>query len=125
MGRPRKADNLHRLQGTFNQTKHGDPTRDLPPGAPVAPDWMDDEMVQLFDEYVAALIPLGTLSTADATALAQVVILTLKLRRDPLEFTAADHTQLRMSMKEVGLTPLSRNNLGAALEKPANEFGDL
>ena len=125
MPRPRQSNAAHKFAGTYNIADHGPDKVTLPAGAPRPPDWLPEEVAEEFNRIVASLIPLGVLAKADTTVLVQIAALTMKMKRDVYEFNASDHSQLRMLQKEVGLSPLSRNSVGGAIEKPVNEFDNF
>ena len=122
MANPRKPDNVHRLNGTYQPHRHGDP--DTKPEwseeAPEMPDYLDD-LGRAEWERVMRDVPAGVLTKTDSIVLAQFCMMVSKMIQsctDPsVVFCAADHTQLRLIQQELGFTPSSRGKIGGAPKK--------
>ena len=125
MANARKPDNVHKLNGTYNETRHGNPD-DKPQWStdlPEMPDYLDEtaqaEWVRTMEDA-----PAGVLTKTDRTILAQYCLMVSKMIQsldDPdISFRAADHTQLRMMQQELGFTPSARGKIGG---KPKTDDG--
>ena len=121
MSRPHQNVRRLRAKGTDKPCRHED-REELPASVPAPPGWLTPNQAQWFNDMVRELLPLKVLTRADCLVLAQVSILADELQEDPRGFSVGKHGTLRQLMKEVGLTPLSRNSVGAPLEREVNEF---
>ena len=61
--------------------------------------------------------PGGVITKTDRIILTQYCMMVSRLLREGDDFTAADHTQLRMIQQELGFTPISRGKIGGAPKK--------
>lgn len=121
----RKSEDQARKEGTYNATIHKGRSTKLEPATPVAPDWLEDHAAAIFNRSVLALESAGILSLADADLVCQYAVVESAFERNPGDFTAAMHGQLRLLRAEVGLTPQGRLKIdGSPQEKedPAEEF---
>jgi len=117
MANKRKPDNVHRLNGTYNARRHGNP--DTKPkwstDAPTMPEYLDAHAQEEW-RRVMREVPGGVLTKTDTAILAQYCEMYSRFVRHCLgedaSFLAADHTQLRLIQQELGFTPSSRGKIG-------------
>ena len=113
MPNPRKPDNIHLLQGTFQPCRHGDPDKKpkVDSRLPSAPEWLPDLARKEWDEVSVKLGKANLLTGVDKTILAQYCLLAAELSEEQYKFTAAKHTQLRLCEVELGMTPKARSQI--------------
>ena len=126
MARPRKSEAQTKREGTYNATRHKGRSANLSAHRPICPDWLTGRARVIFEESVGYLEKAEILSLADASLVAHYAILEAKFQKDPDEFSAALHGQLRLLRAEAGMTPQGRLKIdGTPSEKeddPAEEF---
>lgn len=108
MARRRKSEEQAKLDGTYNATRQKGRSTKLPPAKLSPPEWLDDAARKVFRQAVADLEAAGILAKADTNLVAHYAFLESLFQQEPLVFTAAMHTQLRLLRAEVGLTPQGR-----------------
>ena len=118
MAQNRKPDNVLQLAGTYRADRHGAPDSkpEWSTDAPEAPGYLDEyareEWAQVMQDA-----PDGVLTKTDRVILAQYCMMVSRFAREGDDFTAADHTQLRLIQQELGFTPISRGKIGGAPKK--------
>lgn len=127
MANKQKPTNIHLLTGTHRKDRHGDPEQkvEIKEQIKTAPDWLPDEAKVEWKRICKALKESGVLTEVDSTILAQYCLLYSELAVERTEFSAAKHTQLRMCMTEMGLTPSSRGKIVVGSKKKGNAFDDI
>ena len=118
MANTRKPDNVHKLNGTYQKHRHGDPE--------TKPAWNEDfpNLPECLDDRaraewlrLAAIVPAGVITQTDRAAFSQYCVLWSEFEAKPLEFPAAKHAQLKLVQQELGFTPVSRGKIGGAPKK--------
>ena len=118
MANARKPDNVHKLNGTYQKHRHGDPD--------TKPDWNQDlpdmpgclcETAQAEWQRIIDIAPIGVLTHTDRTLLTQYCALWAELERAPSEFQSGQHSQLKLIQQELGFTPISRGKIGGTSKK--------
>ncbi len=114
----RKPDNIHKLNGTFQPCRHGDP--DTKPewneSFPRMPKCIDDDAKAEW-KYIKSVVPDGVITMTDKTALAQYCVLWSEFKSDPVGFPSSKHAQLKLVQQELGFTPSSRGKIGGTPKK--------
>jgi len=117
MANNRKPDNVHRLNGTYAVTRHGNPD-DKPDWSTDFPDMPDcvasNEGAKKEWNRILAEAPSGVITRTDLPLLALHCVTWAAFDKDPDSFLAADKTQMRLTEKELGFTPVSRGSIGGA-----------
>ena len=123
MANQRKPDNLHLLEGTFRKGRHGDPDKKLKVSTPfpVCPSWMPEDAKTEWARIKKLLEVSKVITGCDSAILTQYCLLYADMKELKLEFTAAKHSQLRISAQELGLTPIARSKITIDKEED-NEF---
>lgn len=116
MPTPKKPANVHRLQGTFREDRHGNSV-EVEPGMPERPFWLSASAIIVWREVESELRDAGYLTRLDGNALAIYCELQAEFIADPAGFAPQKLSQLRGLMGELGLTPSARAKLPAP-EKP-------
>ena len=113
MANARKPDNVHKLNGTYQKHRHGEP--DTKPewddGLPKIPSCLKGEARKEWKRIIE-IVPAGVLTLTDKTVLTQYCALWAELEADPANFETGQHTQLRLIQQELGFTPISRGKIG-------------
>lgn len=121
----RQPDNIHRLKGNYRPCRHGkvEEKPKIDSNIPDPPIFLDEFAKEEFTRIGKILGAVDVLSDLDLVILTQYAVLYSELRRDPEKFGAAKHSQLRMVIQELGLSPTSRTKLrtNEALSKKVNE----
>lgn len=118
MANSQKPDNVHRLNSTYRNDRHGDPESkpEWSEDHPVMPDWLDEyaqkEWAQVLEDA-----PAGVITKTDRMVLAQYCMLCSKFATQLHEFTSTDHTQLKLIEQQLGFTPGSRGKIGGTPKK--------
>ena len=134
MANIRKPNNVHKLQGTYREDRHGalgealgDDKNPIPP-MPGPPDTLCDEGTMEWWRVVSILQPYDVLKATDYCCLIAYCTMFGQLKRNPLLFNAALYTQLRGYMNDLGLTPVSRSKIhigGGDGKSSTNKFNDI
>lgn len=127
MANARKPDNVHLLQGTHQKSRHGNP-EDKPQveiKTPDAPEWLEGKALIEWERICKVLKSSGLLSEADTAVMVQYCLLYSELQTELMEFQAAKHTQLRLCLVELGLTPKARSQITIGGNKKKNDFDDV
>jgi len=113
MANARKPDNVHKLNGTYQKHRHGDPGSkpEWDEGSPEIPKCLKGEARKEWKRIVK-IVPEGVLTITDKTILTQYCALWAELAADPANFETGQHTQLRLILQELGFTPISRSKIG-------------
>lgn len=119
MGAPRKTLAQHKAAGTYRRDRHGswsEPTGvdTLPPPPPST---LTDLARAEWQRVIALLGTTGRLTSLDTALLTSYAELVAQLTEAPRDFTAAQHTALRLAASELGLTPTARTKIQEA-EQP-------
>lgn len=119
MANPRKPDNLHVLEGTYQKHRHGD-LGEKPKWNSDFPDLPDCLDADAQEEWMrlAAIVPAGVITQTDRSAFAQYCALWSEFKKDPNGFPSSKHSQLKLVQQELGFTPISRSKIGG---KPKEE----
>mgnify|MGYP001016958271 CR=1 FL=1 len=123
MPHPRKPTKLAELSGAFKKNpqrrrnRAHEPAVDQPLGA--RPPLLPPTEAACWDEIVAQA-PSGVLTKADRVIVECAARLLAKIRGT--DATAADFTQLKGCMQQLGMTPASRSHVSAAGQQEGNEF---
>lgn len=130
MANPKITIEQKKATGSYRPGAHG--TEDPPqgvPGRPPIPDCLHDrpDALKIFEATCDFLEDADWLRVSDGASIHSYSILQARLNRDPDEFTAAEFTQLRLFINELGLSPASRARMPGkkSNEKPDNPFGGL
>lgn len=106
-----KPIQLHRLQGTFRQDRHGDKL-EVPPGQPRPFFELTEQQQKVWDELVPPLVELQIVAVMDSAALTRLVIMIASF-----ENAKSVDMQVKLSAAidrlgaQFGLTPDSRGKL--------------
>lgn len=126
MANARKPDNVHKLNGTYQKHRHGDPDTkpDWNEGFPDTPTWLDKRAKAEWNR-MKKVIPAGVVTHTDLVAFAQYCVLASELENDPSGFPSGKHSQLKLIQQELGFTPISRGKIGGSPRKDdgAGSFG--
>lgn len=127
MANARKPDNVHLLSGTHRKDRHGSPDEKLKVEikTPDAPEWLSAMALVEWGRICKVLENSGLLSAADVAVLAMYCELWSEFQKDPVEFTGAKYTQLRLCLVELGLTPKARSQITIGKQKDGNAFDDV
>lgn len=119
-----KPKNLR--QGPWQKCRHEGKGVDVDPGNIEKPADLGPAAAKEWDRIVPKLERYNLISELDETALIQYCELTAEFKMQPVLFTAAKHTQLRMVMGDLGLTPMSRAKLPTPKDqgKAGNPFNN-
>lgn len=124
MANKRVTDNVHLLKGTFQPCRHGDPKK-KPKVAieyPKPPSWLSDVAKKEWGRIKQTIEKARYITLVDAVLLAQYCTLYATFVRDGEEFTAAQHTQLRLCAVELGFTPSARSRITVNNDKDDGKF---
>lgn len=114
MANLRKPDNVHKLNGTYDASRHGNPD-DKPEWDEGFPDMprcvAEDDGAKEEWNRVMSEAPEGVIIRTDVVLLAMHCVIWSQYNEDPSTFLAADLIQMRMIEKELGFTPSSRGNI--------------
>lgn len=126
MPTPSKPRNIHVLQGTFRQDRHGHPESNLQAMDPTPPDHLDVAVVAAWDELAAQCRPY--LAQSDRASL-EIASKLLAGSRAGSNSAAADTLLARM-LEKLGASPAGRArlhpiNAGQPEPNPFDEFEDL
>ena len=117
MPNQRKPDNVHRLNGTYDVSRHGKPEDkpDWDDGFPEMPGCIaKDPGAEKEWEYIKSVAPVGVIVKTDKSILTQYCLLWSELDQRGIEFGATKHGQLKLVQQELGFTPISRGKIGGA-----------
>lgn len=126
MPTPRKPLEVHKAAGTLKpRHRDGGPPVCRDPIGP-APTYFSKKLAGLWDEIVQH-IPAGLAAKPDRIVIEMAVILTARLRDDPVGMRAAELAQLRATLAQLGMTPGGRSLMVVPLppepeNDPAAEF---
>lgn len=120
MANARKPDNVHKLNGTYQKHRHGDPD--------AKPDWSEEfpDMpscvagdVGAKKEWnrIKAKSPAGVITTTDMALFSQYCLLWSQMNTEGSGFSSAKHSQLRLIEADLGFTPTSRGKIGGSPKK--------
>ena len=126
MANKRLADNVHKIKGTFQKCRHGDPDAKvkIDTGLPIPPRWLGKDARFEWKRICKVMAKINVITEADASTLSQYCMLYAELKEWKDEFLAAHHTQLRLCAAELGLTPSARSKLTMTKAKE-NPFDDI
>lgn len=124
MANTRLPDNVHRLKGTFQPSRHGNPDEkpQLPEKAPSCPAWVGEEGRKKWRHLCRSLKGMGVLADIDQGLLLQYCTLWEKLvltakgeivdeDGNRVWFTAADHAAMHRIGCELGIGAVSRSKI--------------
>ena len=121
MANKRIPDNVHKLKGTYQPCRHGDPETkpDWDESFPDIPDCVA-EIPEAAAEWlrVSNFVPAGVITQTDRTAFSQYCVLWSEFVKDPEGFPSSKHAQLKLVQQELGFTPISRGKIGGAPKGP-------
>lgn len=104
------SDDTKKAQGTFTPARSRQPLG-VPKGRPTAPAYLSAEAKAEWDYVIADLEKSGCLAKVDRTMLAMYAALTAEFASNPVDFTAAKITQLRLICGELGFSISARLKL--------------
>jgi hypothetical protein len=125
MPKPRKPTALLELTGAFKgkpgrrRARDGEP---IPKAALTARAEKLSKLEGACWDRIIKLAPAGVLKDADEIVVELTARLWARLKRG--QATAADATQLRCCLQQLGMTPASRSNVKVPGAKAVNEFAD-
>lgn len=118
-GRPKKPDDLHILEGTFREDRHGDPAeRVILDGEPAPPEHLSDDAKAIWSVIVPPLTAAGVAKAADSVQLGIMVEWLARYRR----YSAWLDKQGERSGKSRGLMYLVKS-AAEAFDSIASRFG--
>ena len=121
----RKPPNVHALSPHYRPSRHDPKPSPIPTGTPDKPAWLSPEASAEWDHAVAILEPTGWLCPTDQDSLALYAELYANFKKDPASVTAAQVTQIRLLMGELGMTPSARAKMPAPVKAKENQFEGL
>lgn len=121
----RKPPSVHRLTPHYRPSRHDPKPSPLPAEAPAKPDWLSPAASLEWDHAISLLDGTGWLCPTDQDSLAMYAELFAAFKAKPSEATAAQVTQLRLLMGELGMTPSSRAKMPAPIYEKKNMFDGL
>jgi P27 family predicted phage terminase small subunit len=105
----KKPNDWKILAGTYRPSRDNHDAPEPEPGAPLAPEWLDEDGVTAWAELVAQLEPTRVLTKADRTALG--------LAADAL----SEYVSARQVVRKKGATYAKRSRGRAAMRRPVPE----
>lgn len=129
MSNARLPDNVHRLKGTYQPSRHGDKAEKvtgLDDLSAEAPAWLPTEARREWRRVVKILSGKGVIADLDRPLLIQFCILYQKLYDERTEFKATDHAAMKSLAIELGMGAVSRSKIKVSQppEKPKPEGWD-
>lgn len=121
----RKPPSVHRLSEHYRPSRHDPKPSPIESGLPSKPDWLSSEASAEWDHAIELLEGTGWLCPTDQDSLAMYAELFSAFKANPREATAAQVTQLRLLMGELGLTPATRGKMPAPLLPKENPFEQM
>ena len=125
-GHNRKTDARHVLEGTFDTSRHGqvDEKVSFEAGMPEPPSALSDLAKAEWFRVCAILKAAGLLTPAYRAVIAGYCACWAEFERSPSEFK--DHTQLRMYIDALGLSPVATSRVIVGKKKaPAGKYADV
>lgn len=116
-GRPRKPTQLHALQGTHRQDRHGDPENEPTPASwdGEAPAWVKAAGRKVWDELAPRMRANGCLTEMDVEAFALLCSLEAVVRRSPSKHLK-EAAMVDRLMSRFGMTPSDRTRISVKKE---------
>lgn len=129
-GRKPTAPHLKILAGTSRPDRevHDAPEYDAVDSFPEAPEHLNVDGVEMWNNLGPQLITARVLQTVDLYSLEQLCFAWQRFRQKAkagMELTAAEDSALKGLFSEFGMTPAARRKVAAGAEKPAgNKFAN-
>ena len=113
MPNKRKPNSIHHLQGTYKKSRHGDNKKkiqiDIEQPDPPSFITSDEIAYSEWQRVTKIMQKYGVLSALDRSVLSQYCVLWSKMATQSTDFSASEHTQLRLCAAELGITAVKRD----------------
>ena len=120
MPNARKPDNIHKLKGTYQPCRHGDPDNkpDWSEGFPPMPACIaNNKGAKKEWNRLKKNVPSGVITITDMSSFAQYCLLWSQMDEEGVDFGATKHSQLRLIEADLSFTPSSRGKIGGTPKK--------
>ncbi len=125
MSRRKTPNNVHNLNGSFRNDRHGGGKEvAIPEGYPEVPEFLKDyaPALRVWDSIKVVMESSNIYTAADALILARYCQMQAEFQACPAKYTAAEKRELRALESQLYLNPESRARLGIKKKDSTNPF---